>query len=544
MPTYHEILTADLTTLTTAAERWDGMATEFHKQATAYRRDVHGISMGQTWSGLSADAAHHTFDITLKEFEKAQVESKAIASLFRDAHAQFVDLQKKLQTARDEALKAGMKVSDQGVVAYDYTKLTQDEHQALVHDPDYQASVRNSVASWQHRIDQCVQDATDADEGVEIAFKAAVADSDLLDGTPNGFNGEAKGDIEQYEADNAADIATRINNGGHVSAADLAELRRSFRDNSDNKAFSQTLLSDLGPDGTIKLTNALNDRAYASDKANKSEYMELQGGLAHTLATATNVPDTVKGMPPGSKAFAHWLAGEDGRFYKQWSESLDKFGTKNYGSETNPLYGYQSLASMMEQSDKKFDDQFLYQVTDDMIAAEKKHPGIFTEWGPGHDGTRADALDSTLNVMSRNPEAATAFFDPAGNGPASDHVGNDHLHYLAGHGDGTRDWPKHVYTGVAYLEQDDPLSRTGLAAALQAGATGTCPVPSRRNHCRRLHTRRSRLASWTASSGLSTRDRRQRFTTTFRCQLRGRSLSTRRTATRSWAVSTVTMRRT
>jgi len=58
MPTYHQIMTSDLSTLTTAAERWDGMAKEFHKQETAYRRDVHGISMGQTWTGLSADAAN------------------------------------------------------------------------------------------------------------------------------------------------------------------------------------------------------------------------------------------------------------------------------------------------------------------------------------------------------------------------------------------------------------------------------------------------------------------------------------------------------
>ncbi|MDN3258376.1 hypothetical protein QWJ26_00825 [Streptomyces sp. CSDS2] len=40
MPTYHEILTTDLSTLTTAAERWDGMAKELHKQETAYRDDA------------------------------------------------------------------------------------------------------------------------------------------------------------------------------------------------------------------------------------------------------------------------------------------------------------------------------------------------------------------------------------------------------------------------------------------------------------------------------------------------------------------------
>lgn len=60
MPTYHEIMTTDLATLTTAADRWDGMAKEFGKRETDYKRDVHGITPGppstSTWTGLSADA--------------------------------------------------------------------------------------------------------------------------------------------------------------------------------------------------------------------------------------------------------------------------------------------------------------------------------------------------------------------------------------------------------------------------------------------------------------------------------------------------------
>ncbi|MFE3638885.1 hypothetical protein [Streptomyces sp. NPDC059168] len=469
-------MSTDLSKLTTAAERWDGMAKKFSDREGDYRRDVHGITLGPAWVGQSADAANKRFDITLKEFQSAQTEAKAIADLFRDAHTNLTELVGRLKAARTEAVEAKMKVSDQGVVTYDYTQVPEGERNALHHDPDYQASVHKAVISWQNRIDGAVKAISDADEGIEIAFKAVVQDTDIFDGTAGtGFNGHAQGDIEKYEAEKAADIATRLNNGDKVSAADLAELRRSFRDNSDDKAFSQTLLKDLGPDGTIKLINSLNDRAYDSDTKHKAQYMELQGGLADTLATATDVPASVKNMPPGSKAFDQWLATDDGRFYKQWTDGLDKYGTKNYGSKTNPLYGYQSLASMMEHSDKKYDDQFLYQVTDDMISAEKKHPGIFTEWGPGHDGIRADAIDTTLGVMSRNPSAATEFFDPAGNGSGSDHVGNNHLHYLAGSGDDTRDWPKHVIAGVSVTEMDDPLSRTGLADALQAGATGHVP---------------------------------------------------------------------
>ncbi|WP_437059315.1 hypothetical protein [Streptomyces sp. enrichment culture] len=465
-------MTTDLATLTTAADGWDEMAKKLEGQEKAYKRDVHGISMGQTWLGLSADAANRRFDTTLREYQNAQTEAKAIASLLRDAHTQFTEMRGKLKSARQEAVDADMKVSDQGVVSFDTTSLDEGAFNAYHHDPDYQSSVRKNVASHQDHIDQLVKEITDADTGVKVAFEAVVIDSDLTDGTVNGFNGKAKGDIEKYEAENAEDIASRLADGKKVSAAELAELERAFRDNSDDKVFSQTLLQGLGTDGTIKLTNQLNELAYDDDKKHKAQYLELQGGLADTVARATQVPGSVADAPPGSQKFKDWLAGDDGRFYRQWAESLDKSGTKNYGSGTQPLYGYQSFVSLMQHSDTKYDDQFLYDLGDDLIAAEKDQPGIFEEWGASHDGVRADALDGLLGVMSKNPDAATAFFDPAGNGSGSDHVANDHVKYLLH----DRDWPQHsTAAGTTVVTFDDPLNRTGLGAALEAATTGREP---------------------------------------------------------------------
>ncbi|MEV5876816.1 DUF6571 family protein [Streptomyces sp. NPDC052101] len=472
MPTYHEILTTDLSTLTTAAERWDGMAKELNKQETAYRRDVHGITLRPTFAGESRQAANARFGVRLTEFQSAQTEAKAIASLLRDAHTQFVDLRKKLESARDDAIAKGMKVSDQGVVSYDTEKLSPGDRQELAHDPDSQESVRKSVASWQARIDQCVKDVDDADKGVEVAFTAVVKGPDMGDGTTPGFNGKAQGDIEKYEAQEADDIARRVAKGERVSAADLAELRRAFRDNKGDNAFSQTFLVGLGPDSTIKFTNELNHLAYSSDKSHENVYMDLQSALADTVASATQVPGSVADMPPGSPKFKAWLDSADGAFYRQWMQGLEKYGTKNYGSNSNPLHGYQSFVSMMQQSDTKYDDQFLYQMADDLITAEKNHPGFFTEWGTGHDGIRADALDGLLGVMSRNPDAATHFFDPAGNGSGADHVGNDHLHYLLN----ARDWPKDVLDRTGFSVIDDPLNRAGLGLALEAAATGHLPL--------------------------------------------------------------------
>ncbi|CAM5549113.1 hypothetical protein SALBM311S_12034 [Streptomyces alboniger] len=219
-------------------------AKNFHEQEKAYKRDVHGITLGPTWTGLSADAASRRFAITLKEFQNAQTEATAIAGLLRDAYAQFVDLRKRLESDRDDAIAKGMKVSDEGVVSYDTTLLSDGERTALHHDPDYQDSVRKAVSSWQQRIDQAVKAVGDADKGVEIAFKAVVIDSDARDGTFNGFNGAAMGDIEKYETEVAGSKPGTETDGWHSE--------RKLKLTGLGAGFSVTPDPKYGKEGSVK----------------------------------------------------------------------------------------------------------------------------------------------------------------------------------------------------------------------------------------------------------------------------------------------------
>ncbi|MCH0567049.1 hypothetical protein [Streptomyces sp. MUM 2J] len=458
-------MTTDLSTLTTAAERWDGMAAEVHKQETAYRRDVHGISMGPTWSGLSADVANRTFDITLKEFQNAQVEAKAIASLFRDAHTQFVDLRKKLEAARGEAVAAGMRVSEQGFVSYDTSDFTQGERQALAHDPDYQKSISKSVSSWQQRINQCVKDVSDADEGVEVAFRAVVKDSDTMDGTANGFNGKAVGDIEKYEADEAKDIATRIDSG-KATAADYKELQRLFHDNSGDKAFGRTLLDELGARGTLKLSNDLTSLGRYGDKQHAGRYGELEHGLAATLATATRDPRSA--------------------FYKHFRSEMQKAGVAQFkvdGLSPIPdekVRGYQSLVTLMQQG-HGYSGQFLEDTADDIRHAEESYVAkgnVRSIWALRDDFSGKergwfanDPYDGVLGIMSEDPRTSTEYLDPAQ---------NDNLKYaLRG-----RDWdtvvdhyatpPGGTTIGMPVMAEDGDV-RKGFGAALEAATTGGAP---------------------------------------------------------------------
>lgn len=470
MPTYYEIMTTDLSKLIAAAESWDETAKKLHEQGKAYRRDVYGIILRPTARGVTAAAASRQFGVTLKEFQNAQVEAKAIASLFRDAHAQFVDLRKKLETVRDEAIEKGMRVSDQGVVSYDTGKLSTSELNALRHDPDYQESVRKVVAPWQQRIDQLVKDVGDADKGAEIAFNAVVIDSDTMDGTVNGFNGRAQGDIEKYEAQEAEDIAKRITNGEKVSAADLAKLQRAFRDNADDEAFSQTLLNSLGADGTLKLANKINDLAYLDDTKRKADYLNIERGLAQTLSTATQDPST--------------------NFYKDFRTELQKAGVQKYDFDVagekmrgrtgygQQVRGYQSLVTLMQHG-HGYSEQFLRDMAEDIRKAEDKNqggkPNIWTLRGyfsGKEDGWFAnDPLDGVLGIMSENPKAAASYLDPGPNGK------NDNLKYLLTE----RDW-NHVATSQWFgnIERDgedtfDEDVRTGLGLAIEAAATGNHP---------------------------------------------------------------------
>ncbi|MFF1683599.1 hypothetical protein [Streptomyces sp. NPDC058254] len=450
-------MTTDLATLTTAADRWDGMAKEFGKREADYKRDVHGITPGPpsptAWTGLSADTAGKRFDVTLHEFRNAQTEAKAIASLLRDAHAQFTTLRGRLASERQEAVKAGIKVSDRGVVAYDEERAAASESGSAMHDPASRAEVHRAVVSWQGRIDKAVRAVGDADTGVEIALSAAVFDSVLTDGTGSGFNSRAKGDIERYEADAATESARKLANGGRLTPHQLAELQRAFRDNSHDPVFSRTVLDSLGASGTIRLGNSLGDLAHVTDPRHAADYASLETGLANSLATATK--------------------NSDSKWYENWRTEMRKAGVARYETDVqaarlDKVRGYQSLVTLMRHGDG-YGRDFLEDLGDDMIKAEKKNPDIWDlkgEYSGQRDGWFAnDPVDGVLGVMSHEPATAAHYLND-----------DDRMKYLMHE----RDWKVTLHTdetakATVYTPSLDKDTHAGFAAALQAGATGLDP---------------------------------------------------------------------
>ena len=284
--------------------------------------------------------------------------------------------------------------------------------------------------------------------------------------------------------------------------SDLAEYERLMRDNSGDMAFSRTLLNSLGPENTLKLSNSLNDLAYFDDTKGKQSYLTASSGLATSLATATRVPEFMgpmdsKGMrkplrygtPEYMTAFQDWKRTTDASFYNEWVADLDKYGDDKYdlkvagdkiqigNGQDQQVRGYQSLVTLMQQGEG-FSPNFVADITDNMIATERKDPDIWDlrgSYSGEEDGWFAnDPVDGALGVMARNPEGAASFLDPG----TTD--GKERFNYLLGTGEDARDWEvvdTREYRKVETTGPDieDPDTRAGVGAALTAAATGVDP---------------------------------------------------------------------
>ncbi|GAA3298065.1 hypothetical protein GCM10020295_32720 [Streptomyces cinereospinus] len=206
-----------------------------------------------------------------------------------------------------------------------------------------------------------------------------------------GFNGEARGDVETYEGRAAEEALERLGRGAGLSGAELAELRRTFRDNGDDPRFSRTLLDGLGATGTVRLANELNDLVHVRGGGRAGDYAAIEAGLAGALASATR--DT------GSAWYRDWR--EDMR-----AAGVERHATDAQGARLDKAVGYQSLVTLL-RTGHGYAPGMLGDLTDDMIAAERRDPGLWQlkhEYAGRRDGWFAnDPVDGMLGLMSRDP---------------------------------------------------------------------------------------------------------------------------------------------
>ncbi|WP_234363477.1 hypothetical protein [Streptomyces sp. TN58] len=499
--TYKKVMATSYDKLTASAKAWDDMAAEFKKAESAYASATRGLSSQTNWTGIAQGNASLNFAGTQYEYAAAQAQAKAVANLLRDAHGQFTELKQRLESLVADARKDHMTVDDEGNVRPD---MTQKERYAYVHDPDGQALLaqyNKAANSWADQIKKYVKAFEDADAGVKMALEAAVKDSNKdaftgKDATFNGFNAGAKSDIEKYELEYAKDVATRLNSGEKVSNADVEGLNRVLRDNGNtafkhHTEFGRDFVSVLGAEGTIKLSNTLNNVAHSGDSGRKGLYGDTNKALANTLSNATQMvfvegqKNPAYGTKEYQQAFEKWSKTPDAKFYNDFMSDLKKAGldkfdldvaadkapmTRGQGQE---IRGYQGLVTLMQQGGG-YSPQFLGDLTDQMIDAEKKDKDVWDLYGQFEgkkDGWFAnDPVDGTLGIISRDPATATGYLDPAADGD------KNRLEYLLTKRDwntvNTVDYNVHEVAGTDNVDKD---ARAGLGLALEAATTGRPP---------------------------------------------------------------------
>ncbi|MGW0468723.1 hypothetical protein ACWDX6_26225 [Streptomyces sp. NPDC003027] len=442
MPTYQEIMQISLPKLNSAADGWKSMAEKFKKVEDLYAKEVQSIAAGgPLWTGHSQAVGLNNFNITRNELAAAQKEALAMESLLRDAHNTFTELKGRVKAAVDEAVAAGMKVSESGSASYDFSKVSAKEAYTIRHDPD----LREVEMSYTRKIGDAVKAVNEFDADVKVALLNASG----ADGTaPLGFNSKPVGDVEAVEA---LALSEKVREG-KASRQELEHYRDLLKENSGDKRFSEAYLHALGAKDTLAIADAMNLAANergVSD-ADRKFYNSINTGLADTIASGTKDPN--------------------GYAYKPFVEGLKSLGDKDVTGGQVPTQGYQVLVTLMNQGNPDgYGKEFLNDLGHHMIEIEKKDPDNWLHFNDvKRPNVAADPLDGLLNIMSKDPADAEYFLDPKAPGNE-----NEHLKFLLTE----REWPKEGLNNIYGPPQfmDDPARATGLGNAIQAAATGHEP---------------------------------------------------------------------
>ncbi|MFE6870846.1 DUF6571 family protein [Kitasatospora sp. NPDC057692] len=447
---FEDVMKADPSAMAKAAADWTAMAGKYQQVQHRLETEVLAFTGNQgLWMGSTAFAANQHVGVTRQQSIDAQTEAKAVASIITDARNDFEAAQKKLRQTVADAQADGMKVTGTGAVMFDVGALDPAAKQDYRHDRDYQQERSEAAGTWAQKIRTYVEEATAADQRAALQLRRAAKVGDLS----NQFNGQAVGGGDEADGRRAAELAARIKDGKTLTPEELAELNNLMKADSGSPVYGQTLLNALGPEGTLLLADELELRLNDRNGRNKGEYGELRTNLANTIAGATR--DT------------------DSRFYQDFRKGLQEAGVKNvnerhFGGRTEPVYGYQTLATLLQHGNAGYGPQFLNDLGTDILAAER---GDRNRWsshqfnGPRPD-LEYDPVNGVLKLMGQNPDAATLFLDPKA--PGAD----DRLAYLLR----DREWPtSYVNTLYGPPMVDKTTHQEGLAAALEAAATGDVP---------------------------------------------------------------------
>ncbi|UYQ62371.1 hypothetical protein [Streptomyces peucetius] len=403
---YEDVVDAPVTKLKEAADDWSEMLTKLEKLAVEARRGMKAKSDRADWRGLNAGVTKPFITKTAREFDDAEAQARSIKMLLADAHASFKAAKDALLRIRDEeSPAAGIHVDANGKVRPRHDLKTDA---AARHDPGYAEALRKqeqAVASWQRKIDRIVEDCSDADDSLKRALAANVKGA-------HNFTAPKYESLDAEQVDRAAELMKKVtgDDGTARNVAALKELEDLLDDNRSDPGFSASFYRKLGAEGTLEAyanmslnATSLGPSVEAQDRVRMVRNIQNDMGAILGLATQASTPNHLGAM---------WTT----QLMKVGRKELDVSGTTGLGTK---LYGYQALAALLREG--TYNTEFLTSVGRDMVAMDKKNPGIWDHSMPieramsinldNEGGSGFNPLTGLMEAMSHNPEASTAFFN-------------------------------------------------------------------------------------------------------------------------------------
>ncbi|MGH8793397.1 MAG: hypothetical protein ACRDXX_12215 [Stackebrandtia sp.] len=342
---------ADIGALELLAEAWSAVGSKMTDARSSYD-NVNSYMFSDDWTGAAAEQACTRNTELLELINAGITESETIRDILGDAVERF----RTAKTTLTDLVEAIDGISQLEISSSGQVSLTPgSEGDVWTHYRD----------QYQSDIDQAVEDAQTADGEVSEALALAGETANLSDNT---FNGQAL-DVEglqqaREDAETAAGVLLSSELPTHEQEQ---ELERLLAANSDNPAFAEHLMSELGSDGFAAAAGMLGTSV---GPQNSDDIIPL---LGETLATATN-PDLQPSLSEG------------------WTRSL---------MQDSWAY-YPEISRLLEHGE--YHEDFIVPIAEHMIQMENSSDPELPPWDPG-DGS---PLHSALTAIERNPEAATA----------------------------------------------------------------------------------------------------------------------------------------
>ncbi|MCX5151776.1 hypothetical protein OHB36_34355 [Streptomyces sp. NBC_00320] len=474
MPTFEQLLNAKLGPMDTAVTQW----TEMIAKLAQLKTDASAMQAKagkSTWKGENASVTEEFVTKTAKEFGDAVTEAESVRDLLQDAHTLF-------KTAQDD-LKATYENPPPGITIYPNGVLSHRVHpDRRSKDSTEPVATEAQFEALRGKIDGILQRAAEADELCAWGLRA------LIKNHPNDFGSTDLGGVadakkmraeEKQQTENGREAAKLYARWDYLDGKERERLLTLVEGGQNSPAFSAELMQNLSYNGredqeaVLLLAGSLEHGG--RDGQVSATDARLYKALSGSLATATG-PDSPIGSPGGVTS--------------AWTDRLvamarDGNGLPNQhpGQLRGGAEGWKALTDLMaaDAGDKPYDpndpkdspfrkdkddpvysEAFLKEVGDGIRGWETSDKGAYDGVMKNWQGTQEDPMKGLMNAMSRNPSAATHYFDPNT---------TDNLKYFLE----DRHWPG----GDVQDKMPEDLQRTSaraeFAAAVDAAATGRQP---------------------------------------------------------------------